>query len=202
MTTERAHYDSIPLSEGLKLSGAGQLWTEKKDGAWATRSFGINTVIGEQTKDGEFWAFDCVEFLGEDIRKMQWSLRWKILNELYEDRRSPFNIVPSGIGAEFLEAVLARGGEGVVIADLDAPYGTGLTKCKRMATFDLLVTEKHEHKSSIHLGSIAGEDFGWCPCRAAFDQINVGDIVEVEAFGRHSSGKLREPRFIRLRHDK
>ncbi len=199
MTIERAHYDSIPLAEGLKLSGSGQLWTEKKDGVWSCKSTPFGDLIGETMKDGSFWAFDIIKSGTSDIRNSPFRERWTALQAF---KSIGINIVPSGIGSEFLEAVLARGGEGVVIADLDAPYGTGLVKCKRMATFDLLVTEKHAHKSSIHLGSIAGEDFGWCPCRAAFDKISVGDIVEIEAFGRHSSGKLREPRFIRLRPDK
>lgn len=197
MTITRAHYDSIPLKDGLKLSGRGQLWMEKKDGVWSTRESNRFTVIGETMKDGSFWAFDCVRF-DESIEHLPFRERFKLLKQI----RGFGHVVSSGIGPEFLEAVLARGGEGVVIADLDALYGTGLTKCKRFENHDLIVIEKHAYKSSIHLGSASGEDFGWCPCKAAFDSARVGDVVEIEAFGRHASGKLREPRFIRIRTDK
>lgn len=199
MTITRAHYDSIPLKDGLKLSGRGQLWMEKKDGVWANKVTAFGIIIGEQMKDGDFWAFDCVQFGDDYLWGEPFQYRFYKLQQF-----APLGlkIVPSGFGPEFLEAVLARGGEGVVIADLDAPYGTGLTKCKRFETHDLIITEKHAYKSSIHLGSAAGEDFGWCPCKAAFDSVRVGDVVEIEAFGRYASGKLREPRFIRLRPDK
>lgn len=46
------------------------------------------------------------------------------------------------------------------------------------------------------------QDCGWCPCRAAFDRIRLGDVVEVAAFGRHASGKFREARLLKIRTDK
>ncbi len=191
-----AHYNSITVAEAMKLDGRGQLWTEKKDGVWATLEAADFTVVGEQMKDGSFWAFDVLSTFGQDVTQFPFHRRWGILQSC------PIQSVPSGNGAEFLEAVLSNGGEGVVIADWFAPYGCGLTKVKRLETLDLLVSEKHTSKSSIHLTDAQGQDFGWCSCRSEFDNIRVGDWVEIAAFGRQSSGKLREPRFVRIRHDK
>ncbi len=203
MTIKRAQYASITIADAMKLDGRGQLWTQKMDGVWEAKEvpipvcFGFTaTIIGERMRDGQFFAFDCVQSGPRNMMALPYGRRFFELN------RIGIQTVPSGIGPEFLEAVLARGGEGVVIADLDAPYGAGLTKVKRLETLDLLVSDKHASKSSIHLADAQGQDFGWCPCRAEFDNIRVGDWVEIAAFGRQSSGKLREPRFVRVRHDK
>lgn len=69
-------------------------------------------------------------------------------------------------------------------------------------TFDLLITAKHDTKSIIQLSTLQGENRGWCACRAAFDRLKTGDIVEIEAFALTTKGLLREPRFIRPRGDK
>jgi ATP-dependent DNA ligase len=109
----------------------------------------------------------------------------------------------AGQGGEFLEAVLARGGEGVVAKGLSEPFGATWFKCKRAITLDLIVKEADGFRASIRLADLAtGDDRGWCPCRAAFDRVRVGDAVEVAAFGLTVKGKLREPRFVRIRADK
>jgi hypothetical protein len=64
-----------------------------------------------------------------------------------------------------------------------------------------VVTEKDGWRGSIRL-MLDGEECGWCPARRFFDEIAVGDVVEVAALRRNASGKLREPRLLRLRRDK
>ena len=75
-------------------------------------------------------------------------------------------------------------------------------KVKRTESFDLICAERNEWRGSIRLAGPGGEDYGWCPCRAQFDRVRLGDVVEIEAYGRHASGKLREARFKRIRRDK
>jgi len=104
---------------------------------------------------------------------------------------------------ELLKSVIERGGEGIVAASLDGYYWLPRVKCKRTETLDLIVAEKAGGKSSIRLKTIDGQNRGWCSCRAAYDSIKVGDIVEIAVFGIHEqSGLMREPRFIKIRHDK
>jgi ATP dependent DNA ligase-like protein len=223
MTISRPPFITVPLAAGLKWRGGGGcLYEEKMDGVWSVRTIGPAILAGEQMRDGRFFAFDLLAFAGHDIRRRPLRDRLAGLDALCRElvnRKSQIeNVlrVAAGHGAEFLEAVLARGGEGVVAKHLDAPYGAPWYKCKREETLDLLVTDKA--CPSIRLAAIPAEDpsptpqsairnpnsedRGWCCARAMFDQIKIGDIVEIKAFGLTSRGKLREPRFLRLRPDK
>lgn len=229
----------VPLAEGLAWRGGGNYrFEEKMDGVFAQCAV-INAdgamkdsiLIGELMPGGDFSAFDIALMNGTDVRAfaLRDRLGWLgsiLLEECTSARlevkeRGRTVVIPHsalrtpnfGHGGEFLEAVLARGGEGVVAKDLDAPFGLGQFKCKRVETFDLVVVAKHEYKSSVRLGwlgnasgqwsVVSGEDAGWCPVRGSnFLRVNVGDVIEVAAFGRTPSGKLREPRFVRCRPDK
>lgn len=186
------------MATGLKWSGGGGYREEEKmDGVWAVKSEGSNIIVGEQMKDGRFFAFDVCQYKGQDVRSLPLIQRIAILDaELSGDYLRP----AVGHGAEFLEAVLSRGGEGVVSKYLDAPFGQPWAKCKRVETFDLVVTEKL--LPSIRLSTCDGEDRGWCKARSDFESIAVGSIVEIAAYSLTANGKLREPRFVRIRHDK
>jgi ATP-dependent DNA ligase len=196
MTVQRPKFINTPLAQGLHWrGGAGWRFEEKMDGVWATKEASGSILIGEQMRDGRFFTFDVAQHNGADVRKLALRDRLAILNDM------PGLLRPAaGNGAEFLEAVLARAGEGVVAKFLDAPYGECWHKCKRIETFDCIVTEKY--MPSIRLRSLDGEDRGFCCARAAYDSIKPGDIVEVAAYGITAKGKLREPRFVRIRHDK
>lgn len=205
MNITRPKFVSVPLADGLKwCGGGGWRYEEKMDGEWCVKDFDGVLLAGEQMKSGIFYAFDVISYGATDFRNTPLSKRIACLDELTSDAlRGRFLRPAVGHGGEFLEAVLARGGEGVVAKQLDAPYGAEWFKCKRIETFDLLVTEKHQFgKASIRLSELDGEDRGWCPCRSDFDNVEVGDIVEVAAYGLTARGKLRESRFVKLRPDK
>ena len=197
MMIERPKFVNVPLADGLRWrNDPAWRYEEKMDGVWAVKEWDGTVVIGEQMKDGRFFAFDCTHHCGEDLRRRPLSDRLNALADLDTLVALP----ATGQGAEFLEAVLARGGEGVVAKYLNDPFGAPWHKCKRIETFDLLVTDKS--LPSIRLSTIEGEGRGWCCARAAFDDIRIGQIVEVSAFCITAKGKLREPRFVRIRHDK
>lgn len=193
MKIERPPYLTVHLRGGLKWSGGGGFrYEEKKDGVWAQISIGSSIIVGEQMRSGDFYAFDIPVYNGESIRRKPLFERIEILDSF--DLLRP----ATGSGGEFLEAVLARGGEGVVAKHIESQFGHSWIKCKRSETHDLMVTAKHDSKSSVELGS-----FGWCTLSyRQFSEIEIGDIIEVECFAITAAGKLREPRFVRHRRDK
>ena len=202
-TIRRPSYTSTSLAAALRWHWQGFHMSEKMDGVWAVREFAGCLVTGEAMRDGRFFAFDIPRSFGEDIRQRPWTERSAALDQLFAQLNPKLNWhrCTTGSGSEFIETILARGGEGVVCKPWQAPFGVAWCKVKRSVTHDCIVTDRNERTGSIRL-ALAGEDFGWCPCRAQFDRVAVGDIVEIEAYGRHASGKLREARFKRIRTDK
>jgi ATP-dependent DNA ligase len=202
---ERPKFVTVPLADGLKWRGGGGWhFEEKMDGEFSIDEIECATIVGEQMRDGRFFAFDITHCKGYDLRPLPLKERLCTLSDVLASLQIPASSIVrpahSANGGEFLEAVLARGGEGVVAKLLDAPYGQPWHKCKRVQTFDLVVTDKAA--PSIRLATVQGEDRGWCCARAAFEQITIGDIVEVAAYALTGKGKLREPRFVRIRKDK
>jgi ATP-dependent DNA ligase len=198
MLIERPPFYSVTLDQGMLWQpSANWLYEEKLDGRWSTREIEGSIIVGEQMPDGRFIAFDIASLKGVDLRPVPLLERLALLDifPLPRPRRGP--------GAEFLEAILAEGGEGVVAKKLDLPWGHAWHRCKRVETFDLRVTEKPLGLMALRLADpLTGEDRGKCPCFAGLENIAVGSIVEVAAYALTKSGKLREPRFLRCRPDK
>ncbi len=210
---------SVPLSDGLKWRGGGDwCYQEKVDGVRAAlvdgvcfgRSraipFQVPASLNSSRLDGElaggvFHAFDVPVFNGQDISREPLRLRKQVLREIILKLNDPrFTTVAEGIGGEFLEAILSRGGEGIVAKHLDSRYGEfeSWVKCKRMETHDCVVTEIHASKQSVQLNGN-----GWCAVLGhQFGAIRAGDVVEIACHSITASGKFREPRFIRRRADK
>jgi bifunctional non-homologous end joining protein LigD len=170
----------------------------------------VPAALADCALDGElvgnvYFAFDVIEADGEDLRRQPLRERKAALLALQPLFPDWLQLIPTArpgqSGGEYLQGVLRDGGEGCVVKNLNAPYGCGWYKAKRLETFDALVAELDHARGSIRL-TLAGGDCGWLPCRAAFDRIRLGDVVEVAAVGRHASGKLREARFIKVRTDK
>jgi len=197
----RPEYAVLDLPAALAGDWSGYHVSEKMDGRWHELAIGANRIVGELMPDGTFFAFDIPIFDGRDIRQRPKAERLEIL-DTFKLRRPPAPM-PGESAEDFIRRTLAGGGEGAVISNLESPWGCDIWKAKRVQTFDCVVTDLHPDKLSLHL-ALAGEDVGWCPClrQSAFDAIRRGDVVEVAAYGRHASGKFREPRFIRVRHDK
>lgn len=194
-TLHRPPFADVTLATGRAWRGGGGfLYEQKMDGVFHIREVSGCLVVGELMKDGKFYAFDCLSVEGQDIRRAPLIERRSVLDSL------PLVRPATGCGGEFLETVLARGGEGVVAKRLDEPFGATWYKCKRCQTFDCTVTEIDDARGTLRL-SLSGEDCGWLPAKAAFNSIFVGDCVEVACHSRHVSGRLREARFVRCRPD-
>lgn len=202
-TVTRPIYGVTSLKAALAWHWRGWHLSEKMDGVFALRQFAGCTVTGESMRDGRFFAFDIPVAFGQDVRRLPWTERSAALDELFSRLNPKLNWhrCAAGAGAEFIEAVLANGGEGIVAKPMAAPFGVAWLKVKRKENFDCTVIEINIARGSIRL-ALDGQDCGWCSARAAFDQIRVGDVVEIIAYGRHASGKFREARFKRIRADK
>ena len=201
----RPPFESISLGTGLRLEQSTSYhYSEKMDGITKFVTIGQSVLWCEQMVDGRRFVLDCVTHYGQDIRPLAFRDRLELAKAIIAANPSESFLLPlaSDHGGVLLTEVIERGGEGIVATHWDGNYYAPRIKCKRIETLDLVVAEKAGAKSSIRLKTITGENRGWCSCRAAYDSINVGDIVEVSVFGLHESGLMREPRFVKIRHDK
>lgn len=230
----------VPLADALRWPAGGDwLFDVKEDGFRARLAGGALTgrakpyclpgalpaVLTACDLDGEwlprpreFVAFDVVTVHGQNIAREPLHFRRRALADLVREANWPWlRLIEAtrGDGGEFLETVIARGGEGVVAKNIHAPYGVDWFKGKREETHDCLVLEIHQLKQSIRLGELdasgAVMERGWCPVfggdGCAFwknrrvDELKVGDMVEILCHRIQASGKFREPRFVRQRAD-
>ena len=210
---------SVPLSVGMTWTGGGP-WTyeEKKDGVRAMASSEgfrlrnsskpipglLPVALSKCVFDGElvghtYWVFDLlIDSQGQDIRHMPLRARKATLLALSSRFPEWLCLIPSGRGGEFLEAVIASGGEGIVAKHIESRYGEAeaWVKCKRQETHDCIVTEVHQSKDSVLLGHR-----GWCSS-VKFPGVKVGDVVEVKCHSITRQSKFREPVLLRIRTDK
>jgi ATP-dependent DNA ligase len=135
--------------------------------------------------------------------------RWARLGELFAGQRvktlpdgQRLVLAESGAAGSYVGDVLAAGGEGVCAKEMDAPFWAPFYAVKRSENHDLLVVEIDIARGSIVLATVDGEARGRCYAPAVCEKVSVGDVVEIAAAGITASGKLREPRFIRIRADK
>lgn len=114
-------------------------------------------------------------------------------------------------------AVVSQGGyDGLVLRDPDAAYTVGLckqgqiVKVKPLLSLDLLVQEIATEPGAktgrpVHTLRVTyrGVD-SWVGAGVPHDKtlLGRGDIVQIDCLGLTEDGKLREPRFVAVRHDK
>lgn len=183
----------VPMAVGLAWRYKPQiLYEEKLDGKFQTRRAGCAVVVGELMGNGSFFAFDCVALNEKDIRQAPLWDRLACLEVLNLPRPE------TGNGGEFLAQILARGGEGVVAKDLNAPYGEMLA-CKRLETWICRVASMNGGKQSVKIvDSLSGQPRGNLPLLGGkCDRVRIGSLVKVEGCGLTSAGLVREPRVCR-----
>ena len=210
---------SIVLSDGLAMPpGISQLWEEKIDGvfeelplprfepsnygtpspALSRQNSGI-VILGERMRSGEFYGFDA---RGPGLERAPLRERLKVLDAM------PGLLRPAtGQGGAFLRAVLARGGEGVVVKDLESYPGSTWTKIKRSQVFYGFVRELNTSKGSARVDLVhpsafepsnfgpsfepsnflTGDNGGWIAMRSRFEAVKIGDVLKLEAYGQHAS---------------
>lgn len=219
----------VPLAEGIAWGENPEyIYQEKLDGRFALGVVEMKNqppcalLAGELVVDpnlprGEiFHAFDCLEFLGADIRNLPLSERLHALDRVFT---SALFILPSTFtyvrserdGGKMLREVLARGGEGVVRKALAGKWGEPMEACKRLETFTCVVTGMNAGQS-VQIAripsptselSVEGSMLNVSPptpCGSVSlfggkcNQVRIGSILKVEGFGLTRAGQIREPR--------
>lgn len=120
--------------------------------------------------------------------------------------------------AQYARDLQAIGGyDGAIVRDPDAGYTIGLVKngeivkVKPLLSLDLKVAEVTEavggktgravYTLTVLYKGVRTEVGSGMP-HSSLDLPSVGDIVQIDSLGLTEDGKLREPRFIGIRHDK
>lgn len=189
----------VPFAEARHWRAGGDyLFQIKMDGVFATLSIDGYTFAVEQMRDGTRYAHTLLGVPG------QWLQDVKIRDTMPELRRlvprlstldSRLKLCPEFSGGEGLEALLADGHEGGCAKHLNAQYGE-MFVCKRVAVFICRVTDLDHATGGVWLADHAtGEPRGKMPLRGnKFEQVQIGSILKVEAFGLTERGLLREAR--------
>jgi hypothetical protein len=190
----------VPLATGLRWRGGGDWqFTQKFDGRYHELDAGAHLIACELMRDGTLWAFDCLRAGGEDVSGEPLTVRWRELhlavNDAIANMHVEINIVPAGQGGEFLESVLAHGGEGVVAKPWLAPFGSSWLKCKRQQVFQCRVVGLNLSTGGAKIiDDVTGEDRGTVPLRNRAPLAKFGSIVKVVGYGLTARGMIREPR--------
>lgn len=185
----------IPVEQAfVTWKNDGSIFQEKLDGKFHLKSVAGGVLAGEMMPSGEFFAWDCVRYAGEDLRACELMTRLNAMNILC--RNNGVRIVESSFdGTVLLRSVLDRGGEGVVKKSPHASYYLPMIAAKRVQVFICRVSSVGGKQSVGIVDNLTGQDRGRVSLFGGkADRIRVGSILKVEAYGETASGLLREPR--------
>lgn len=177
-----------------------------------------------------FYAFDCTEMRGVDIRERPFTLRRCALEIAcdglpYQDRIVPVQQwhLPRHDIQELWQRKVVRGGwEGLILKKRSATYGHGFARIKKEYEADYVCmgftqSDAEKYKGQMVRSIVGGLYFGGklrqvIKCsgmgedeRAEMYQSPeryIGKVFTVRGKGRFKSGALRHPNFIRLHPEK
>ena len=163
-----------------------------------SKSMDVTKIMGslpsravELQNDGgwlDYYIFDILyNAEGKDIRHLPYQERRAILLGYLEDVADPkrhLNITPieTENKEKFYLDIIEAGGEGVILKDVNAPYGKNWAKVKRHATIDAVIMG-FEAPTEI-TKKVSGEE----STSHYFDKGWIGSII----FGQYFGGKLIE----------
>ena len=179
-----------PIADVLRWKASEFRLEEKLDGKFSTKLIGGLLVAGEQMRSGDFIAFDCLQVNSQDIKNEPLRVRLQQLNSL------PDILRPStGHGVEFAEAILSKGGEGIVAKRWEAPFDASMYAIKRTIELRCLVTEILPFQAVKIADEQSGDERGKVKIAAfKISKIRVGSIIKVVGMNLTDRGMVREPR--------
>jgi hypothetical protein len=169
-------------------------------GEWVTpRSGQMLTAHHEawlqQHPAGIFIAFDVLATAEWDCRNEPTKERWIRLRGAQEFFPINWFLLEVYNGPDFIDRVLAGGGEGVVAKGWQDPYGAMLA-VKRLKEYTVVVTQI-DHRLSVGIAERVGGvllDRGRVNLGMNVDKVRLDSKIRVVAMDVFDSGKLREPR--------
>ena len=202
MTTIRKPLKTVvPLAAGLAWPDAGNfreggIFQQKLDGCFGLSEWPGGILAGEIMIGGNFIAFDCVQWQGQDVRGIPLRDRLQLRGEICAAHGIPIVAETIGNGGEFLRAILDAGGEGAVFKRLDALYGEPMLACKRVQDFICRVVGQNAGKQSVRICDPAsGQPMGNLSLFGGkSDRVRPGSLVKVRGMGLTARGIIREPR--------
>jgi ATP-dependent DNA ligase len=174
----------------------------------------------------EYVVFDCLWYKGRDVRGETLRNRRNYASQAVVDwDLDDVDLVEQVAGhgkRAFCEAVLIRGGEGVVLKHYAHKYGEkrGWVKVKAEATADVVILGftkglgKYQGQIGaiefgqgspgrvVSLGTCSGFDDGLRKMMTDRPTKYIGNVIEIKHNGREPTGAFRHPRFSRFRPDK
>lgn len=103
-------------------------------------------AIAKQKELGyiHYFAFDILFFRGEDVRSMAYYERKRILKAVVERIDNPYIHYTKSVAEnkrEYYDAIVKKGGEGIVLKDVYSKYGerSKWIKVKKQATWDVVI---------------------------------------------------------------
>ena len=201
---EHPRKEIVPLALGLAWGNDGAIYQEKLNGKFealkAESGKRKAEFIGERMPNGEFIAWDiaAAQFAGhkpeENVLSWGAMARWGLLNGL-AGFLGVRVVESSPDGGALLQAVLARGGEGVVRKLPGSTYFDAMTACKRLQTWRCVVTALDYATGGAKISDVTtGEDRGTVPLRNRATACRVGSIVKVEGENLSARGMILKPR--------
>lgn len=163
--------------------------SEKSDDTTSIMGCSPEEAVARQKANGwlKFCVYDIPKLSGEDLRSLPLRDRNKKLMILIAKLSKYIPVVahphvPYHKAKELYESVVASGGEGIMMKDLNAPYGSGWYKVKKVVTFDVIILgyEAPKKTSKKSDGSISATHY--------HKEGLIGSVI----FGAYKNGKLIE----------
>lgn len=184
-------------------------------------------AIARQEATGwvDYVMFDILFYKGQDIRTWRQEDRRKLLMDIYIDHFGNHPNIRTSIAVNtFLieglyQEIMAKNGEGIVIKDIDSPYGKGWTKIKKVLEDSVIIVGftsgkgkytnqigairfgQYVDKELIEYGQCSGMDDATRDKLTKSQDEMIGRVLDIKFQERFESGKFREPRFLRFRND-
>lgn len=173
----------------------------------------------------DYVMFDILFYRGQDIRTRSQESRRTILFDMYKKhfRNHPnihlSKLVHSTAIIDLYQEIMAKNGEGIVIKDMDSPYGKGWTKVKKVLEDSVIIVGftsgkgkytnqigairfgQYVDKELIEYGQCSGMDDATRDKLTKNQDEMIGRVLDIKFQERFESGKFREPRFLRFRDD-
>ena len=182
----------------------------------SARSLQDDFLIDGEAIGDYFYAFDCLEHAGEDLRTKPYLERHTTLTQLLKSGQS-IHLIPSLLvrGAKnkeaFITELLASGAEGFVLKRAESPYCAGRPnsggdqlKYKFYNTASVQV-EAVNTKRSVQMAIVDTNgsmlSIGNVTIPPNYPIPTVGDIVEVRYLYAYQGGSLYQPTYLGKRED-